>query len=256
MLMRAYDIITRVFRRPQYNYLASQVDHHDINNLSLLKNELKKIKVTPGQCIFFWHKKVKCVDHVAVVPTQDKNKLNLLEAKIVQGTPPPIGDGDDFSGIRTSTALDFIGDLNSTYSRVIIASPPSATAQQLKKAGDLAREIGSSQKIDNKIILYALPFVSKLFYTRWFNYHSHLKFKLGNPYSLAKRKTGLYTSWTYTYCGDFVGRIYHLAGVKDLPKANFLHKKFYRSSTFYEWMKANDKIESMILWNDPTPKKY
>ena len=98
--------------------------------------------------------------------------------------------------------------------------------------------------------------MSKLFYTRWFNYHSHLKFKLGNPYSLAKRKTGSFTNWTYTYCGDFVGRIFHLAGVKDLPKTNFLHKKFYRSSTFYEWMKANDEIKSMILWNDPTPKKY
>jgi len=256
MLVKLYEKITKIFRRPHYDYLAAQVNHCQVNNLSELKKQLKKTKVIPGQCIFFWNKRTRCVDHIAIVPSQNQNSLNLLQAKLVHAIPPLTTDNNDFSGVRAHLALEFMGNLNTTYSRILVGSPPTASSSQLKKAGKLAREIGISKKIDNKVILYSLPIISRFCYVKWFDFDTHLKFKIGFPYLVAKKETGKITSWMSTYCGDLVGRIYYQAGVKNLPQMNFLGHPYFRSSTFYEWMKENDKIENMIMWNDPTPNKY
>ncbi len=256
MFVKLYEKLAKIFRKPHYNYFASQVNHSHAKNRTELEKQLKKTKIKPGQCIFFWNRRTKCVDHIAIVPSQNPNNLNLLQAKIVHAAPPLTIDNSDFSGVRVSSALKFIGNLNKTYSRILVGSPPTASSLQLQKAGELTREIGISKKIDNKVILYSLPIANKFCYVKWFDFDTHLKFKIGFPYLVAKKETGTITGWMSTYCGDLVGRIYQQIKIKNLPKANFMGRMFFRSSTFYEWMKANDSIEDIVMWNDPTPNKY
>ncbi len=256
LIMKIFDKITGLTRHPKYNQLSNKVKSIQLEESSQLESEFKKIKLTPGQSIFFWHKKVNYVDHIAIVPSQDKRKLNLLEAKLIHGTPPPIGGKDYFSGIRLGTALEFIGNTELVYSRVIIGTPHTASSKELQHAGDLAKEMGRTKKIDNKIVVYSFPIINRLFYVKWFDFNSHLKVKIGIPYLIAKRETGKFNGWLSTYCGDLVGQVYQRAGIKRLPKIKFLDRKHYRSSTFYEWMKRNHSLNKIVMWGDQMPERY
>lgn len=254
MLVTLYNFVTKIFRQPKYQYFSEQVTSYHTQKLDRLKKHLQQTKVQPGQAIFFWNKKINYIDHIAIVPTQEQSKLNLLDAQLLQGAPPPLG-GNDYSALGFGSALEYMGNLKSNYSRLIIGAPPTATKKQLKKAGKLAHRVGQTKKIDGKIAFYGFPIISKFIFVKWFHYYSHLKMKIGLSAPIAKKK-GESKNWTYTYCGDLVGRIYQQAGIKNLPKINFFGRKLYRSSDFYKWMKENDAISEIIMWNDEMRKRY
>jgi hypothetical protein len=255
MIVKLYNAVTKFFRRPNYKRLNLKINVFNINSPQL-ESKFKKIKLQPGQCVFFWHKKINYVDHIAIVPKQDKEKLNLLEAKLVQAIPPKNHDERDFSGVRACKAIDYMGNIGQTYSRIIIGTPPEASKKQLRQAGKIAREIGIKQKLDNKVLLYSLPIFDKFIYAKWFDFDTHLKFKIGVPYLIAKKETGQFTQWLSTYCGDLIGRIYHQAGIKHLPQIKFLGQFYFRSSTFYEWMRDHHSLQQIVMWEDKNPDKY
>lgn len=256
MLVRLYNLVNFFFHHAKKTPLKSEISCYRTQHPNQLKNQLQQIALRPGQAVFFWNKRIRRVDHIAIVPSQDKKQLNLLEAKLVHAIPPSNKNESDYSGVSTWTAVDFIGNLNKTYSRIIVGSLAEASAHQLQKAGAIAKEVSITKKIDNKVALYSLPLISNFCYVKWFDFDTHLKFKIGIPYLVAKKETGRMTGWMATYCGDLVGRIFQQAGITDLPKINFLGQSYFRSSAFYDHMKENGTIDNIIMWNDKTPNKY
>ena len=256
MFVQIYNLVNKFFYHNNKTEIQPQINCYSTQHANQLKKQLQKIAIKPGQAIFFWNRKIKMVDHIAIVPQQNSQQLNLLDAKLVHAAPPSAKKQTDFTGVRTISALNFIGNLNKTYSRIIVGTLATASAQQLIEAGKIAKEIGISKKIDNKVALYSLPIISNLFYVKWFNFETHLNFKIGIPYLVAKKETGRITGWMATYCGDLVGRIYQQAGIIDLPTINFLGQPYFRSSAFYEYMKQKGTIKNIIMWNDKTPNKY
>lgn len=257
MLMKIWNKIGAIVRHPNYSKKPPEnLKIINLNKYSDLPQALQKIKIKPGWSVFFWHKKVDFIDHIAIVPLQDNQDLNLLNAVLLQGSPPPIDSADnDFSGIRLMTAMEFLGNKGSSYSKIIVGKPPRASKDQLAQAGELAYSLGEAQSFDGKPVFYSFPILNKLLFVKRFNYDTHQKFKFGIPFlGVKKLNGGKSLDWETTYCGDLVGQIYNRSGFKNLPKIKVFGFFAYRSSTFYEWFRKNNTLETAVVWEETNPK--
>jgi hypothetical protein len=189
------------------------------------------------------------------VPTQKEESLNLRDAVLLQGSPPPMGK-KDFSGIRMMTALEFLGNKGDAYLKIIVGYPPQTTSEQLAEAGEIAQKIGQEKSFSGKPVFYSLPFLRAFVYIKNFDYNNHLFLNPGIPHLAAKKINNSYFSWETTYCGDLVGKVYFFTGIKNLPKARVFGFAEYRSSTFYEWFRKNDSLVSAVAWNQLQGMKF
>jgi len=222
--------------------------------------EFSKIKLSPGWAVFFWNAKTDHVDHIAIVPKQ-KN-LNLLQAKLIHGAPPPLGKAYgplsspiDYSGVRIASVIDFLKPNPHAYSKIIIGPPP-ALKRQIIIAGKIAKEVGNSGLLFKKPAFFSLPTLNKFIFVKWADYKNHSSVKLSIPHFASKKIQGNIWNWKTTYCGDLVGKIYQTAGITNLPKAKILLFSGYRSLTFYEWFRENRTLKEAIIWGKSKQQRF
>jgi len=263
-LVSVFTKTTGVLRHPIYlSSPPSKLKILQAINFNEAAANFAKIKVFPGWSVYFWNRKLKYIDHIAIVPQQRQENLNLYRAKLIHGTPPPIGKAYgpfaspiDYSGIRIASVMDYLSLNPNIYSRIIVGFPSSATKSQIVKASKIAKEAGGSGLLLNKPALYSFQILNKFLFVGWFDYKNHNSVKLLIPYFIARKRLGSMWKHRFTYCGDLVGQIYHTAGIKNLPKAKILFFSGYRSSTFYEWARKNNTLTQAIIWKEKQPLKF
>jgi hypothetical protein len=225
--------------------------------------ELKKIKIKPGWAVYFWQRKVQFVDHIAIVPEQDKKKLNLYNAELIHGTPPPIGrsngplsKGKDYSGIRLCTLYEFTKANPKHYSRIAVGPLPGISDKQQKRAGEIAKKVGDTGLIINRPAFYSLNLINPFIFIKSIDYRTYSKARFGIPWLVAKKMLGSFRLWRSIYCGALAGIIWKLAGVRYVPKARVLCFSGYRSSTFYKYAREKGTLKYLITWGEKLPLKY
>lgn len=225
--------------------------------------EFKKIRLEPGWAVYFWQRKVQVVDHIAIVPEQDKKKLNLYNAELLHGTPPPIGKsygplakGKDYSGIRLCTLHEFTRENPTHYSRIAVGPPPGISDKQLKRAGEIARKVGDTGLLLDKPAFYSLNLINPFLFIKSINYKTYSKVKFGIPWLVAKKQLGSFRMWRPIYCGALVGNIWKLGGVKYVPKAKVLCFSGYQSSAFYKYAREKGSLRYLVTWGEELPLKY
>ena len=139
-----------------------------------LKEKAKEIKVEPGWAVYFVREK-DFVDHIAIIPHQDEANLNLLDALLLNASPPPMGLGigpltdnlSDKSGLRVITAIEYVELYQKGwYKKIFFGPPPVEDKEIIKKAGLIAKEIYDSGVIDNQPAVYSfsmIPLIKKFY---------------------------------------------------------------------------------------------
>lgn len=231
--------------------------YYNLKSFNEAKDKLKEIQVKPGYAVFFWDRKINYIDHIAIVPKQKSKNLNLLKAKLVHGSPPPIGKSHgplsrsvDYSGVRVASVEEYLQKNTDIYSRIFVGAPPGITFAQIKKAGEIAKNVGDTGILLGKPAFYSFNILNKILFISWVDYSNYKFAKLSIPYFISKKLLGSYFAWRYTYCGDLVGCIYKKAGIKNIPKAKVLIFSGYRSSTFYEWFRECDSLKFAVFWKE------
>ena len=160
-LVKIHDKI-EAFLNKKLKVKVNQLPQIKTNNWSQAQIKAKTIELKPGWAIFFVRQE-GFVDHIAIVPNQEKHKLNLAEAELVNAAPPPIGHGigplttvlTDQSGLRICTALEYINLFQPNYySMIFVGEPPTQDPQYLQYAGLIAEQIAKTGLIDGKPIVY------------------------------------------------------------------------------------------------------
>lgn len=214
-------------------------------------NKSKKIVLKPGWAVYYVRSE-GFVDHVSIVPKDNKPNLNLAEAKLLNATAPPIGTGVgplsndlfDISGLRISTAFEFIESYkgNHSYSRLLFGPPPTTDDSAIDKAGTISQKIKESGLIDGSPIVFSfgmLPVVKKFFVS----YYDAKKQK-AKITSIKK----LHRIVIPLYCGGLVGEIWKRAGITGIPETKFLKMKGPSSFGLFKWSLENNTITGGISW--------
>ena len=252
--MKAFDAISSQIRNATYVTAPSDLKIHRGETYEDAKDLFKNVKLQPGYSVFFWYKKINYIDHIAIVPKQSEKDLNLADAKLLHGTPPPAGVGNgplgnDYSGIRLCSLPEYIAGNHYGYAKIIVGRPPKTTEAVLNEAGRFARQIGETGIVDGKPAFYSLPIINKLLYVKSFNYDTHGNAKISFARKDAKKVIGS-GDFDTVYCGDVVGRVYDSVGINNVPKATVLGISEYRSSTFYEWFRENNALTDAVVWGE------
>ena len=270
--MNLYEIYSKLWykiKRPSYSKRKVPKSLSIIKGKSLADlNKMSKIKVKPGWAVFFWSKIVDYVSHVAIVIDQLEENLNLLNAKLLHATPPGVGIAKgpfakkinniyyDYSGLRLCTAYEFIKENPKEYRRICIGSPPYTIKEYVSRAGQLAREIGESGLLFGKPTFYSLPLLGSLFIIGRFNYENHDKLRFYNPHLLSWKLTKSFTNWQFIYCSKLIGSIWEKVGVKNLPRWGFSTIKDFNTSTLYEYLRDQDALSAMFMWEEESKFRF
>ncbi len=218
-----------------------------------LKVKAKDIKVEPGWAIYFVREK-DYIDHIAIIPDQDKLLLNLYDALLLNAIPPPIGLGVgpltnekfDRSGIRIITTIEHVELYKKGYYKKIFFGPPPVKNKELViKAGQIAREISDSGTIDNQPLVYSfsmLPLIKKFYAINFDPVKSKTK--------LAFLSKELKKTVKAIYCGSLVAQIWEKAGIIDLPQVRFLKIRAHSSFTLFKWAMLNKSIIGGLSWDN------
>lgn len=217
-----------------------------------LKISAKNIKVEPGWAIYFVREK-DFVDHIAIIPHQDENNLNLYDALLLNAAPPPMGLGigpltnneSDKSGLRIITAIEYVELYkNGDYKKIFFGPPPVNDREIVKRAGLIAKDISDSGVIDNQPVVYSfsmIPLIKKFYAINFDPIKSKTKF------AFLTRK--LKKTVKAIYCGSLVAQIWLKAGILDLPEVKFLKIRGHSSFTLFKWSKSKNSILGGLSWD-------
>lgn len=216
------------------------------------KEKAKTIPVKPGWAVYFIRKD-DYVDHIAIVPDQDKTMLNLYDAILLNSIPSPLGVGvgpltnnmSDRSGLRIITACEYIEFYEPGYhQKIFVGPPPDISEKKIKNAGIIAKEIANTGLIDGKPAVYSfnnIPLIKK-FYVKSFD-----PIKSKTKFALISR---LKKTVKAIYCGSLVAQIWKKAGILDLPEVKFLKIRGHSSFSLFKWSKSNNSILGGLSWDN------
>ena len=218
-----------------------------------LKEKAKEIKVEPGWAVYFVREK-DFVDHIAIIPHQDEANLNLLDALLLNASPPPMGLGigpltdnlSDKSGLRVITAIEYVELYQKGwYKKIFFGPPPVEDKEIIKKAGLIAKEIYDSGVIDNQPAVYSfsmIPLIKK-FYAINFD---PMKSKTKIAFLTKKLKNTVKA----IYCGSLVALVWQKAGILNLPEVKFLKLRGHSSFSLFKWSKLKNSILGGLSWDN------
>jgi len=220
-----------------------QVAVKDLSALALksweeAKKSAQTIILKPGWAVFFARKE-GFIDHIAIVPGFPTQKLNLAKTPLLHATAPPIGKGIgpltsthyDQSGLRLSTAFDFIEEYQDHYSyeKLFFGPPPVDNLKKINRAGEIARQIAKTGLLDGQPVVFSFGMVPiiKNFFVSFYNEVNH-KATITPIKKIHKTVKPL-------YCGGLVGEIWKKAGIKNIPQVRVFNYRGYSSFSLFKW---------------------
>lgn len=251
-IVSIHDRIIKLLNR-KLKITTSDVPTINCQSWDEAKEKAKTIPVKPGWAVYFIRKN-EYVDHIAIVPDQDKTMLNLYDAILLNSTPSPLGLGvgpltnnlSDRSGLRIITACEYIEFYEPGYhQKIFVGPPPDISEKKIKNAGIIAKEIADTGLIDGKPAVYSfnnIPLIKK-FYVKSFN---PLKYKI----KLGVITKKLAQTIKATYCGSLVSDIWKKAGVNNLPEVKIMTIKATSSFVLFNWSKSNNSILGGLSWDN------